>query len=95
MSADLFNWQSPAPYPAKGETFSPIRDGRRLQDQCQRVHDFVVGRGWVTLGEISKATGDPEASISARLRDLRNMGFEVEAEHLRRGLWRYRITRPS
>ena len=92
---DLFNWQAPTPYPAKGETFVQERDGERLAAQAQRVHDFVVGRGWVTLAQISAATGDPEASISARLRDLRHIGFSVERVFVARGLWRYRVGRPA
>lgn len=89
---DLFNWQSPEPYPAKGDTFNPVRDGKRLGEQAQRVHDFTINRGWVTLHQIATATGDPEASISARLRDLRHFGFSVEHRHLTRGLWQYKVT---
>lgn len=89
---DLFDWQVPQPFEAKGKTFNPARDGKRLGDQMQRVHDFVVGRGWTTLGEIAKATASPQASVSARLRDLRRMGFLVEHEFVAKGLWRYRVT---
>ena len=49
---------------------------------------------WRTLKEIAAATGAPEASVSARLRDLRNErfgGYAVEREYIGDGLWRYRV----
>jgi len=49
---------------------------------------------WRTLGELSALTGDPEASISARLRDLRKPrfgGLTVERKYIRRGLFAYRV----
>lgn len=91
---DLFGWKAPEPFAAKGKTFNAARDGRRLGAQLQRVHDFVVGRGWTTLGEISKNTNSPQASVSARLRDLRHMGFLVETEFVAKGLHKYRVTDP-
>ena len=84
---DLLAWEP------RGETINRERDRSRLAPQMQRVHDFVLGAGWTTLGAISEATGDPEASVSARLRDLRDMGFRVEREFVARGLHRYRVTR--
>lgn len=89
---DLFGWEAPSPYPARGATFNPVRDGKRLGTQAQRVHDFVIDRGWTTLAQISAATGDPEASVSARLRDLRDFGFSVETEFVAKGLHKYRVT---
>ena len=87
---DLFSLTDWKP---KGATINPTRDTARLAAQMQRVHDFVFGAGWTTLGAISEATGDPEASVSARLRDLRDMGFTVEREFVSRGLQRYRVSR--
>ena len=84
---DLLAWKP------RGETIDLERDRPRLAPQMQRVHDFVLGAGWVTLAAISDSTGDPEASVSARLRDLRDMGFTVEREFVSRGLHRYRVTR--
>jgi len=89
----LLEWTPPEPYPAGGSTFDEARDGARLNAQCKRVHDATVNKGWTTLREISAVTGDPEASISARLRDLRAFGFKVEREYVERGLWRYRVTK--
>jgi uncharacterized membrane protein len=51
---------------------------------------------WWTLAELARATGYPEASISARLRDLRKPkfgGYTVERQYVERGLFRYRVTR--
>lgn len=84
---DLLDWKP------RGSTIVIERDKPRLAPQMQRVHDFVLGVGWVTLGQISAATGDPEASVSARLRDLRDMGFRVDREFVKNGLHRYRVTR--
>ena len=79
----------------KGATIDLARDKERLGAQMQRVHDFVVGRGWLTLAQISSGAQAPQASVSARLRDLRKMGFEVERQFCGGGLHRYRVTAPS
>ena len=42
------------------------------------MFDFVSDGSWHTLSEIAAATGDPEASVSARLRGFRSMGCTVE-----------------
>lgn len=84
-----------AEFHPKGATINPVRDTKRLAAQMKRVHDFVLsldGR-WTHLHEIAAATGDPEASVSARLRDMRDMGYNVESEYEKRGLHRYRVTR--
>jgi hypothetical protein len=36
------------------------------------MHDGVIGGVWRTLRQIAAITGDPEASISTRLRDFNN-----------------------
>ena len=79
-----------------GETFDPQRDGTRLQIQFERVRSIVLDGQWHTLPELHEATGFPEASISARLRDLRKKkfgGYEVERDYVGDGLWRYRVSR--
>jgi hypothetical protein len=80
-----------------GKTFERDRDGARLSAQALRVFKFMSDNRWHTLREISAATGDPEASCSARLRDFRkpmyNLRVNVEHEYVTRGLWRYRLTR--
>jgi hypothetical protein len=58
-----------------GETFDPFLDTTRLNAQMRRVFHQMRGSGWYTLSQISESTGDPEASVSARLRDLRKPRF--------------------
>ncbi len=59
-----------------------------------RVGKVVMDGKWHTLAEISEKTGDPEASVSARLRDFRKSkfgGFDVVHEKMPDGLFRYRV----
>jgi hypothetical protein len=79
-----------------GETFDLAIDYERLNRQTRRVAEFMADAQWHTLAEISGATGDPEASVSARLRDLRRPslgGYLVERRRVRpaHGLWEYRL----
>jgi hypothetical protein len=90
--ADLFSWQPPTPL---GNSFNAERDGERLAAQAHRVFNVMRDGSWKSLAEIEAATGDPQASISARLRDLRRAGFRVERRYVRDGLHRYRVLLPS
>jgi len=77
-----------------GSTYSHPRDGVRLHAQHHRVLACLRDGAWWTLGTLREATGDPEASISARLRDLRKPRFGahlIEGRYVRRGLWEYRL----
>lgn len=67
-----------------GETFSPNQDGTRLKAQLVRVRELMRDGKWRSLSEISKVTGDPEASTSARLRDLRKPKFGLWTVNRRR-----------
>lgn len=93
VCGDLFGSRGPE---FKGETFDPKRDGKRLGAQLQRVIDCVVtgpARGqWFTLSGVAGFTESPEASVSARLRDLRRMGYTVERRYIERGLWQYKVS---
>lgn len=73
----LFAQPTPIPRPL-GETFEPEKDGERLGAQYIRVRDIMADGCWRSLGEIRAATDYPEASISARLRDMRRGGFVVQ-----------------
>ena len=96
-----------APIPAKpvrlegkrdGETFDPELDFGRLNRQMQAVWCEVRDGHWWTLRQISFRTGMPEASVSARLRDLRKPRFgeqEVQRRRAGNGLWQYRVVRRS
>lgn len=78
--------------PRDGATFDPTRDLARLNDQHLRVYRVMRDGEWRTLGAIAMQTGDPEASISARLRDFRKPrfgGHTVERRHIGVGLWAY------
>jgi len=79
-----------------GATFDQDKDGPRLHRQLEVVKAWMLERGWHTLSEISAGTGEPEASVSARLRDLRKEKFgsyTVERRRRSVGLHEYRVTR--
>jgi hypothetical protein len=68
--------------------------------QLDKVRGFMkLYTCWWTLQEISDATGSPQASVSARLRDLKREGkesgeFTIERRYVRRGLHEYRLVAP-
>jgi hypothetical protein len=78
-----------------GADYVPSRDDKRLTGQIERVYSLMADGKWRTLKEIALATGDPEASVSAQLRHLRKErfgGHTVERQHIKRGLYEYRLT---
>jgi len=77
-----------------GATYSRKRDGARLQKQLNDVRRFMDRGQWWTLYELSTATGHPQTSVSARIRDLRKTNFgghKVERRFVRAGLFEYRL----
>lgn len=77
-----------------GETFEKERDGERLTRQLDRVEKIMLDRQWHTLKQMAKDAGGSEASISARLRDLRKTkfgGYTIEREYISNGVFKYRI----
>ena len=85
-----------------GRTYVPERDQKRLTTQYEKVQAVVLAwqeflidpeSRWFTLKTLSDLLNIPEASLSARLRDLRKNGYIVEREYIRRGLHRYRVTK--
>jgi hypothetical protein len=77
-----------------GATYDHQRDGQRLQKQHERVLALMLDSKWRTLADIAKETNAPEASVSARLRDLRKPkfgGYKVERRCVGWGLWEYRV----
>lgn len=75
-----------------GSTIAEDPDApRRLTGQLLRVWECVSAGAWWTLPELARSAQGSEASVSARLRDLRKMGHVVEREHLGGGVWRYRL----
>ena len=82
-----------------GKTYDPAHDHDRLKKQLGRVWHWTINGGWSTLAELAQLTGAPEASVSARLRDLRKPKFGGYIIDRRRrglasnGLWEYRMRR--
>jgi hypothetical protein len=78
-----------------GVTYDPKFDRDRLEKQLGRVYTAMAEcPGWMTLQEISVKTGDPEASVSARIRDLRKDrfgGYNVERRRRTVGEWEYHL----
>jgi hypothetical protein len=92
MTGDLF----------EGVTYVPTLDRERLGEQLLRVIDTMADGRWRTLREIARITDDPEASISARLRDCRKLWGTDALESrrrpsvdARRGCWEYRLQMPE
>ncbi len=86
-----------------GATYDPELDHDRLSTQLVKVRDYLwsYSPNWFTLRELSLQLNEPEASVSARLRDLRKDkfgGHEIEARRQprsgKRGTWEYRLLRP-
>lgn len=86
----------PPPGHRDGETYEAEFDYDRLNAQAARVYDAIKDGEWYTLSEIEFKSGDPQASISARLRDLRKPefgGLDVERRARVRelGVFEYRL----
>ena len=93
---DLLQWTPPQILGDRdGETFDRSKDLRRLNKQAQDVYLVMADGRPHTLREISEATGHPEASVSARLRDLRKPtlgGFIIDRQRIAEsGTWTYRL----
>lgn len=79
-----------------GTTYSEALDGQRLRGQLAVVKALLcrdLGRYW-SLREIANATGFPEASISARIRDLRKRrfgAFQVVSRRRSVSQWEYAV----
>lgn len=98
MDADqLALTDGPPPGHRDGETYSAPYDYDRLNTLQARVYRTLRGGEWWTLAELASRTGGSEASISARLRDLRKPKFgQFVVDRRRRGpahqgLWEYRL----
>lgn len=91
---------TPAAPDFDGATYERPLDQYRLAGQLGRVLGVMSDGQWRTLAELATATGDPEASVSARLRDLRKPRFGQLVVDARRrgdptsGHWEYAV-RPA
>ena len=81
-----------------GKTFYRVRDGERLSRQAKAVWYLMRDKKWRTLPEISDKLGEPQQSVSARLRDLRKDrfgGWDVQRQYVANGVWAYRVLKPQ
>ena len=99
---DLEDWIKSNPEPFGGVTYVSSLDRERLGEQLCRVIDTMADGKWRSLREIAAITDDPEASISARLRDCRKLWGTNALESNRRtgidpkrGVWQYRVHVPE
>jgi hypothetical protein len=79
------------------DQFEDPDEGVRLGTQAQAVYSLMLDGNWRSLRDIAEDTGFPEASISARLRDLRKPefgGLRVEHMNMGKGHWLYRLSTP-
>lgn len=77
-----------------GDTYVHERDCARLAEQTSLVFTAMQDGVYRTLHDISLLTGAPEASVSARLRDLRKArfgGHTVNRQYLGNGLFQYQL----
>lgn len=77
-----------------GADYNRDRDQKRLTGQIKRVYRAMSDGRWHTLTDIAELTHDPEASISAQLRNLRKVQFgahKIEKRYIRNGLYEYRL----
>lgn len=83
-----------------GTTYDPAFDKDRLQRQIGRIYSCMIDGKWRTFSEIQKITQDPEASISAQLRNLRKERFGAYVINRRPrgdrsdGLYEYQVLKP-
>lgn len=88
---DLLSWVPPNT-DRFGSSYDSALDYSRLNAQQRKVWEVMRDGKYRTLRQISELTGAPEASASARLRDLRNIhGLKVERARRERGLHEYRV----
>jgi hypothetical protein len=83
--------------PFDGDTFEPEQDQQRLGKQLGRIKDCLMDGEWWTLYRLAAVSGvTSQASISARIRDLRKLrfgGYTVERKRVDGGLFVYRVVR--
>lgn len=83
--------------PFDGANYEAEHDGKRLTRQSDRVFDYMRDGKYRTLGEIAFATGYPESSVSAQLRNFRKPSFgshtvlKQASGDRGMGLWEYKL----
>lgn len=84
--------------PFDGETYDRERDFERLSSLLGRVHEVMSDGMWYTLNMLRNRCGGTEASLSARVRDLRKAkfgGHTVIRRYIKNGLWEYMLEQKS
>lgn len=95
----LFDYADTLPSPPAsvafdGTTYDAEQDHARLKGQLWRVFQLMSDGRFRTLSEIATQADGTEASVSARLRDLRKEQYgarEIQRERVEGGLWKYRM----
>lgn len=97
---DIFETVANAIEPEKrfdGSCYQANDDSKRLTGQIFRVYSLMIDGKFRTLDEIHHKTGDPHASISAQLRNLRKDRFGANVINKQprgdrgNGLWEYQL----
>jgi len=87
-------------YDFDGGTFDRERDGERLSRQYSACFSLMSDHKWWTLSKLSDEVSirigkhASEASVSARIRDMRKEkfgGHVVDRQNVGGGLWVYRL----
>jgi biotin operon repressor len=83
----------------QGVTYERTFDYNRLNKQQKDVYNIMKDGHWHPLHELARDTMHPEASVSARIRDLRKSqfgGFDIErVRNKNSGLFYYRMKLPT
>jgi DNA-binding transcriptional MerR regulator len=77
-----------------GDDYVHDRDKKRLGTQLDQIRDFMEGKEYLTLQEISDATGHPHSSVSAQIRNLRKERFGsrvIDRKYISNGLYSYKL----
>jgi len=71
----------------------PVKGFKRMTGQTLLIFEFMKDGNWHTLAEISEATGAPETSVSACLREFRKKRLGSHTVDLRKshGVWKYKL----
>ena len=103
---EMIVWEKPnhqaenvGPADFSGSDYDKDLDFPRLKGQMLRIYACLLPGEWWTLREIEEETGDPQASISAQIRNLRKEKFGSHVVERRRnffsaGTWEYQINDP-
>lgn len=76
-----------------GVDYQPELDFVRLKGQMERIYNLMIDGNWRSLSHIARITGDPEASISAQLRNFRKPRFGAYQVNRKRegNTWLYQL----